>query len=127
LTVIAIVSLLLYWPLVWLIVESIADRRALWRECTGRRALTAVGAGFVAALASFLLTAWAPSVFGILSLPAGYISMPVMMFLSPGKGFLVLQLASGCTAYSAIALMVLHRWVWRKSSTTPGLFRALSN
>lgn len=116
--IVGIVTILIYWPVLFFALEFISERKQVFRSLTPKHVLLAVCIGAAVSLLAFKLVSLGPSVFGILTVPSDY----VLVFLDVIAGgtrslrwFIPLRLVSGWVAYSVIAFFVLYKTKWRQS------------
>ncbi len=110
LVIVSIASALFYWPLVWLAVASVLDRKRIFQSVAKDRVLFAVIVGFLLSLAIWTLSRLDPSIFGILNWPAGIFEVLGFITSLYRKPSVTIQIVGNTIAYSVVFYLVLY---WR--------------
>src|SRR5260370_21174864 len=119
LAIIAGISVFVYWPVFFFLLEFVRDRKKILRFTTPLRLLCALGIGAAASLIAHKLMTLIPTVFGLLNVPSDYASFFVYTLFDAGRSirwFLPLRLVGDCLFYGVIAFFVLYKTVWSKST-----------
>jgi hypothetical protein len=114
--IVAVVNTLLYWPGFLLVVDLLPDWRRLRQAVTLMNVLSAVCLGAAASALSYMLDSARPKIFGILMVPAMDVLWPVSRIIPQSwwKALNFLKLMGGLVGYSAIAFLLMCRFVWRR-------------
>src|SRR5260370_8393185 len=99
LAIIAGISVFVYWPVFFFLLEFVRDRKKILRFTTPLRLLCALGIGAAASLIAHKLMTLIPTVFWLLNVPSDYASFFVYTLFDAGRSircFLPLRFVGDC-------------------------------
>lgn len=116
-------SILIEWPVVFLLLESALDYRRIVKAITATHVSMSLGIGAVTSVLTWKLATVAPLIFKVFTVPHMILVPFITMFGFRASNVwrdwdIPMRLFGGSISYGFIAFLVLYRLFWRKGVAT---------